>query len=105
MELRAEIAAKALIRRAFAHGAFAAITATGDPDAGAIMLKVSLLDGRAIVHSPALDAHGERMWTQPLGLDPVPEATADQYLAKRRDSDPDLWIVEIEDRQGRAFLV
>lgn len=105
MELRAEIAVKALIRRAQVGGAFAAVTAKGDPDLGSMMVKVALLDGRACVYSPTIGLDGVQVWTQPLGDAPALEADADAYLARRRDQDPDLWIVEIEDPQGRAFLV
>ena len=44
---------------------------------------------------------GERVW---LPKGPAQEREIDEYMNGRVDDDPDLWIVEIEDRQGRHFL-
>ncbi|MBI1186898.1 MAG: DUF1491 family protein [Alphaproteobacteria bacterium] len=104
-ELRTEIWAQALIRRAEVGGAFAGIVRRGDADAGAVLVKVATLDGRARLYAPARDGAGERIWlnlsTGSLGLE---EAAIDAYARARADKDPDLWIVEVEDRAGRHFL-
>ena len=39
----------------------------------------------------------------PLG-DTADEQRCSDYFAKQTRFDPDIWIVEIEDRQGRAFV-
>ena len=39
-----------------------------------------------------------------MGSEPVSENEATGYLARQRDFDPDLWIIEVEDRAGRHFL-
>ncbi|MGE3142567.1 MAG: DUF1491 family protein [Hyphomonadaceae bacterium] len=104
-ELRTEIWAQALIRRAQSAGAFAAVARKGDKDAGAVLVKVATLDGRARLYAPARDGAGERIWLDlsagPLGVE---EQAVDAYAQKRGASDPDLWIIEIEDRAGRTFL-
>ncbi|MGD2132999.1 MAG: DUF1491 family protein [Maricaulaceae bacterium] len=103
--LRTDIWASALIRRAQAGGAFAAVVARGDADAGAVLVKINLLDGRARLRAPMLDIDGERVWIDPLGRDePAAEAEADAYIRRRREADRDLWVIEIEDRHGRDFL-
>ena len=80
----------------------------GDADAGAIYIKVSRLDGTATLFGPApagLDEAGEdRRWQPCLEPASVSEDEADAYLARQTDFDPDLWIVSVEDRQGRHFL-
>ena len=43
------------------------------------------------------------MWREPFE-DDRSEARIDQWLEKEISIDPDLWVVEIEDREGRAFL-
>ena len=104
-ELRTEIWVQALIRRAEIVGAFAAVVRKGDGDGGAVLVKVSTLDGRARLYAPARDGAGERIWLDlssgPLG---AAEPAIDEYAAKRAAQDRDLWIVEIEDRAGRTFL-
>jgi hypothetical protein len=105
MELKTSIWASALIRRAQVAGVFAAVARKGDADAGAVLVKVATLDGRAKLYAPAQDGAGERVWLNlsdgPLG---DAEAAVDAYAAKRAGQDPDLWVIEIEDRQGRTFL-
>ena len=103
--LRTEIWVAALIRRAQVGGAFATVAARGDPDAGAVVVKVNLLDGQARAFAPALDADGRRTWIDPLGGGaPDLEGKVDDYLRRRRERDPDLWVVEIDDRRGRSFI-
>lgn len=95
----------ALLRRAQAGGAFAAVVAKGDPDFGDVMVKVNLLDGAARVFTTATTLEGAREWIEPLGETASAEADADSFLDRRRNADPDVWIIEIEDRQGRNFIV
>jgi len=99
--LKTSIWAPALIRRAETAGAYASVLFKGDPDAGAALIKVRTLDGQAVLYRPIRDMSGARIWI-PKG--PVDEDEIDQDIAKRLDNDPDLWIVEIEDKKGRHFL-
>jgi len=103
-QLKSKIWVQALIRTAEVGGASAYVMRSGDPDAGTVLVKVSLLDGHAKLYTAARDFEGHRLWTQPLGVDPAPEQDVDAYTARRHDSDPDIWVIEIEDRQGRHFL-
>jgi hypothetical protein len=103
-DLRADIWVDALRRRAESGGAAAFIVRRGDRDAGAVLVKVSLLNGSARLYAPTRDMDGARCWMLPLGEDPVEETRCDAYIARRAEDDPDLWAVEIEDRDGRSFL-
>lgn len=108
MRVKSEIWVKAYIRRCFGEDAPAHVVRRGDSEAGAIFIKVNLLDGRVLLCGPAPAglAHGDggRLWAAPLGEAPVPESEADAYLRRQAAFDPDFWVVEIEDPAGRHFL-
>jgi hypothetical protein len=106
MRLKSEIWVKAYIRRCHAAGAFAAVVARGDADAGVILVKVAHLDGTADLFAPAPAGYasddGERRWVEVAHR--IPERDADARIATERRLDSDTWIIEVEDRQGRNFL-
>ena len=99
--LKTSIWVAALLRRASVAGAYGALTRKGDLDAGAVLVKVSSLDGQAMLYLPARNMDGERIW---LPKGPLPEREIDGIITKRAETDPDLWAVEIEDKSGRHFL-
>lgn len=107
MRLKASIWISAYIRRLGTIPIPAMVIRRGDPDAGAIFIKINALDGTAQVLRPALLplADGsDRAWTYVFTGEKPPEADADTYLARQAEFDGDLWLVEIEDRQGRHGL-
>ncbi len=78
------------------------VTARGDDTAGAVLVKLATLDGRAQAFQRSVDpASGGRVWT--LLVD-GPEAEVDAALVRQRARDPDLWVLEVEDRAGRTLL-
>lgn len=101
--LKAGFFVRALIRRVEVAGAQAYVVRKGSEEAGAVFLKISRLDGTCTVLNPSMDGEGERVWVRPLG-EGAEEAKAAQYLERQVKFDPDIWIVEIEDRQGRTFV-
>ena len=99
--LKTSIWVAAILRRAQVEGAFAALSQKGDGDAGAVLVKVCTLDGHAVLYRPIRNMDGDRVW---LPQGPDAERKIDHAIAKRTKTDPDLWVVEIEDKQGRHFL-
>ena len=89
--------------RAEVAGASAFVVRKGKEEAGAIVLKLSKLDGNCLVLNQARDGKGDLVWAKPLG-DWGGEPRAHLWFEKQIKFDPDLWIVEIEDREGRAFV-
>ena len=101
--LKAGIFVRALIRRVQVAGASAFVVRMGSEEAGALILKVNKLDGTVLVLNQVRGAKGELSLAQALGSW-TEEARASQWCDKQVSFDPDLWIVEIEDRDGRAFV-
>jgi len=110
MRLKSGIWVSAYIRRAQVEGAQAMLRRRGAEEAGAIFIKVSKLDGTAEVFGPAPqsafdESHpSDRAFTRSLKAANASETDAEDYLARQIKFDPDVWIVEVEDRQGRHFL-
>lgn len=78
------------------------LVARGDETAGAVIIKSATLDGRARAFQRSFDPlTGARLW---VVLAEGAEAEVDQVLARQRQRDPDLWLIEVEDRQGRTLL-
>jgi hypothetical protein len=101
--LKAGIFVRALIRRVQVAGASAFVVRSGSEEAGAIILKIAKLDGTCLVLNQARDGRGQLVWAQPLG-GWTDEAKAGTWCDKQVKFDPDVWILEIEDREGRAFV-
>ena len=74
----------------------------GDHTAGAVLVKLNTLDGNARLFQRSFDLmSGERKW---VVLAEGAEADVDASVAKQKSFDPDLWVIEIEDKAGRHLL-
>lgn len=108
MRLKAEIWVKAYLRRCAVQGASGVVVRHGDDDAGAIFIRIVRSDFKVAIFSPApagtKDADWDRRWVKNFDGAFVDEVEAQQFLDRERRFDSDLWIVEIEDREGRHFL-
>lgn len=90
-----------LLRLRLAHIA-AYVTAKGDATSGAVVVKVATLDGRAQSFQRSFDLEaGARVW---VVLAEGPEVEVDAALRRAKARDPDLWVIELEDRAGRTLL-
>src|SRR6478672_558794 len=110
MRLKSAIWVAAYIRRCQIEGAFAAVRHRGAEEAGAIFVKLNRLDGTAELFGPAPQSAFDgarpmdRLFSRCLSQEPAPDAKAEERLAREIRFDPDVWIVEVEDRAGRHFL-
>ncbi|MDE0209163.1 MAG: DUF1491 family protein [Boseongicola sp.] len=78
------------------------IVRKGDATAGAVLVKLNTLDGSATCFQRSFDlVSGERQW---VVLAEGPEAEVDRKVSRQREFDPDIWVVEVEDRTGRHML-
>lgn len=78
------------------------VVARGDGTAGAVLVKMNTLDGLACCYQRTFDLmSGARSW---MILVEGQEADVDAALTRQRSMDPDLWVIEVEDKQGRHLL-
>ncbi len=78
------------------------IVQKGDHTAGAVLVKLNTLDGQARCYQRSFDLmSGERQW---VVLTEGAETDVDGSIAKQQSFDPDLWVIEVEDKAGRHLL-
>ena len=82
----------------------ATIVRRGDPDAGTVLLKLNRFEEGVTVYTQATSMTDEPAWTRGTGPTPVSEAEADAYIERQVKYDPDVWVLEIEDRRGQYKL-
>jgi hypothetical protein len=111
MRLKSGIWVSAYLRRCTVEGGAAVVRRRGAEEAGVIFIKVSRLDGTATLYGPAPQSAfdeaqpADRLFTAVLGgTAPAMDADVEARLAREIRFDPDVWIVETEDRAGRNFL-
>lgn len=110
MRLKSAIWVAAYVRRCHLEGAFAVVRRRGADEAGAIFVKISKLDGTAALYAPAPQSDfeearpGDRRFVSVLSAIFTADAEIEARLAREMKFDPDVWIVEVEDRAGRHFL-
>lgn len=108
MRLRSDIWVAAYRRYAVAGGAYVVLRRKGAAESGSIFIHVDQLDGRGVLYGPApqsdVAASGERSFVRLHAEDALDAAAIEARLAKELRFDSDLWIVVVEDRQGRPFL-
>lgn len=86
----------ALVRQAFASGDFAAILRKGDEMSGAILLvaREKGANPRLFERFPTMEKGVQWQEIQPQSIDN--EEKLNEYLVRRADRDPDIWIVELD---------
>lgn len=110
MRLKSALWVAAYLRRCQIEGMSAVLRRRGAEDAGAVFVRVTRLDGTSDLFGPApqsaFDAvpGADRMFSASLAKQPAPDAEIEAYLAREIKFDPDIWIVEVEDRAGRNLL-
>lgn len=92
----------AYLARLQAEGISTYVNAKGDATAGAVLVKLATMDGKATAFQRSFDLMtGARKW---MVLAEGDERTVDESIARQRSFDPDLWVIEVEDARGRHML-
>jgi hypothetical protein len=109
MRLRSDLWVSAYLRRCGVEGVTAVLRLRGAAEAGAIFVKVDRLDGSATLYGAAPSMVEpppgvDRLFARQHEAEALPIPDIETRLTRQRRFDPDIWIVEVEDRQGRSFL-
>jgi hypothetical protein len=110
MRLKTALWVAAYLRRCQVEGLSGVVRRRGAEEAGAVFVRISRLDGTSDLFGPAPQSAFEaaegaaRAFAPSLAEQPVPDAAVENYLAREVKFDPDVWILEVEDREGRHFL-
>jgi hypothetical protein len=100
--LSADFWVRAYLARLQAANVPAYVIHRGDATAGAVLVKCASLDGRAEAFHRGYDlSTGKRTW---VALAEGSEAEVDAAIARQRGYDSDLWVIEVESRDGRTLL-
>ena len=80
----------------------------GAAEAGAIFIKIDRLDGTCSLYAPApaseLPDGTDRLWSSSLTEEWTDCTNIEHKIQREIKFDPDLWLIEVEDKQGRHFL-
>jgi hypothetical protein len=93
----------ACIRTAGKEGVPITVIQRGDKGGGMILLKINRLDGFAHVLTQ-IRRDDELVWAPLTKTDPMPDTDANALMTKQASFDPDLWVIEIEDKQARLWF-
>lgn len=92
----------AYLARLRVHDIPAFVVAHGDDTGGAVLVKLGTFDGQAVLFQRSFDLMtGERRWVEMIR---DAEREVDAAVVRQRGFDPDLWVIEVEDRAGRHLL-
>lgn len=102
MRLTADIWVSAYLTRLRLVQIPAFVVKRGDATSGSVLVKLNTLDGQACCFQRSFDLlTGERAW---VVLTEGFEKDVDASVSKQAGFDPDLWVIEVEDRDGRHLL-
>lgn len=90
---------EAVLREVSAAGLSIYVAHKGEKMGGLILTKLSDMTGQCKLLTKQRDLDGVLSWVNVFEEDIVDEKRADDYIARATNRDPDLWVVEIEDRE------
>lgn len=90
----------AQVRRCNAEAVPAMVVRKGEAKGGIVVLKINQLDQGCRVLSQTRDFDGKLAWLAAFKGELVAESEADDYIGRAVARDPDLWVIEIEHRDG-----
>jgi hypothetical protein len=101
--LTSRMTVDSLLRRVSQKGGFGAMLARGDDSGGAILVLLAERGEVRRLLERTLDSAGDYRWTPCGPLDVESPASRDSYIQRRRERDPDLWLIELDIADAERF--
>jgi len=95
-----ELWVTAHLRQCTAKGIHHTVVHKGAPAAGTVMVKILMRDRLCKLLNQSRDMDGNMGWMDMFDGAPADERKADEYITRTLKRDPDIWVIEIEDRAG-----
>lgn len=93
-----------LIRTVQGQGGFATVLAKGEKDAGTILILTIEKGGNGTLYERMPQLDGTRKFVQIKTQDPENKKELDEYMARRRHQDGDVWIIELDIANAERFI-
>lgn len=102
--LPAHLEASAILRLAEAQGGFATVLAKGERDAGTILLVTLYRGAGAVLYERMPQLDGSRKFLAAKRENPDNRQEFSEYLARRRQQDSDMWLIEVDIADAERFV-
>jgi hypothetical protein len=93
-----------MMRRVQGEGGFATVLARGERDSGTMLVVLTDRGSLSTAYERMSQADGTRKWSPSRVQDAQDPCDFDTYLQRRGVQDPDLWIIELDVRDGTRFI-
>lgn len=102
--LPAHLEVSSLIRLAESNGGFAMVLSKGERDAGTILIVTMFRGGQAKLYERMPQLDGTRSFVCTKTQDTENPKEFDEYIARRRSQDPDIWVLEVDIEDPERFI-
>lgn len=102
--MAAHVEAAALMRRAEAEGGFATVIQKGDPQRGTLILLIAEKGQHFACLERLMAISGGYQWTVTGPKETSEMAEIQEFVAKKRRFDPDLWLIELDIAGAERFV-
>ena len=102
--LPAHVEVTGLIRAVESAGGFATVLARGERDAGTVLLVTLGRNEPSCLYERMPRPDGSRPFIAAKRENPENPQEFSDYLARRRNQDPDIWLIELDVPQAERFI-
>lgn len=102
--LPARLEVSAILRLAESRGGFATVLARGEADAGSILIVTLMRGTHAVLYERMPQPSGARPFLAAKRQSEENPSEFEEYLARRRRQDPDVWLIEVDIADPPRFI-